>query len=90
MPESFNDLVPVATDADASSSMASASDAAAIALTLETWSASLGLSIPATCLPGVVEQWGNLAAIAQPLLAFPIPQTLDPAPRFTPQEPDPC
>ncbi|WP_235109909.1 DUF4089 domain-containing protein [Acaryochloris sp. 'Moss Beach'] len=44
----------------------------------------LGLSIPPDQLPGVVESFEQIYSIAQPVLDFPLPDTLEAAPQFEP------
>ncbi|KAI9131947.1 DUF4089 domain-containing protein [Acaryochloris sp. CCMEE 5410] len=44
----------------------------------------LGLSIPPDQLPGVVESFEQIHRIAQPVLDFPLPDTLEAAPQFEP------
>ena len=45
----------------------------------------LGLAIPPEQMAGVVAQFDRLQTIAQPVLDFPLPDTLEAAPTF-----DPC
>ncbi|WP_299493477.1 DUF4089 domain-containing protein [Acaryochloris sp. IP29b_bin.137] len=44
----------------------------------------LELSIPLDQLPGVVESFEQIHRIAQPVLNFPLPDTLEAAPQFEP------
>ncbi len=44
----------------------------------------LGLSLPESIEPGVVENFARLIAIAQPVLEFEVPDTVEPAPTFEP------
>lgn len=44
----------------------------------------LGLSIPPEQLQGVVESFEQIHSIAQPVLDFPLPDTLEAAPQFEP------
>jgi hypothetical protein len=44
----------------------------------------LNLDIPPPQLAGVVENFERIQAIAQAVLAFPLPDTLESAPRFEP------
>lgn len=44
----------------------------------------LGLSIPPDQLSGVVESFEQIHRIAQPVLDFPLPDTLEAAPQFEP------
>ncbi|MDJ0707484.1 MAG: DUF4089 domain-containing protein [Leptolyngbyaceae cyanobacterium MO_188.B28] len=44
----------------------------------------LNLSIPPEQMAGVVENFERIQAIAQPVLEFPLPDTLEAAPRFEP------
>jgi hypothetical protein len=44
----------------------------------------LDLPIPEALRPGVVENFERIVAIAQPVLDFPLEDTDEPAPTFTP------
>lgn len=44
----------------------------------------LGLSIPPDQVQGVVESFEQIHSIAQPVLDFPLPDTLEAAPQFEP------
>ncbi|RZM75485.1 DUF4089 domain-containing protein [Leptolyngbya iicbica LK] len=44
----------------------------------------LGLSLPESVEPQVVENFVRVVAIAQPVLEFELPDTLESAPRFEP------
>ena len=44
----------------------------------------LGLTLPESIEPGVVENFARLIAIAQPVLEFEVPDTVEPAPTFEP------
>ena len=47
----------------------------------------LGLTISPKHLANVVENFEQIRAIAQPVLDFPLPDTLEAAPQFEPSEP---
>ena len=44
----------------------------------------LGLAVPPEQLAAVVENFEQIQAIAQPVLEFPLPDSLEAAPRFEP------
>jgi Protein of unknown function (DUF4089) len=45
--------------------------------------ATMGVSITPEDLPAVIAVFANLARVAQPLLAFALPDTVEPAPTFS-------
>lgn len=51
---------------------------------VEATAAALQLTIPAELQAGVVTNFEHLWAIAQPVVEFPLPDTLTSAPTFTP------
>jgi hypothetical protein len=50
---------------------------------IEETAAAHGLSIPAEDLPALLAVFANLARVAEPLMAFPLPDDTDQAPVFT-------
>jgi hypothetical protein len=50
----------------------------------EAMAAALGLTIPEEIKPGVVANVAHIFAIAQPLLSFPLPDTVESAATFEP------
>ncbi|WP_299411849.1 DUF4089 domain-containing protein [Acaryochloris sp. IP29b_bin.148] len=66
-----------------SASPSNDSDAFASTYVIET-AKLLGLSIPPDQLPDVVESFEQIHTIAQPVLDFPLPDTLEAAPQFEP------
>ena len=56
---------------------------------VEEMAAAIGLPIAAADLPAVLAVYANLARVAGPLMAFPLPDEAEPAPVFTPGHPRP-
>ena len=50
---------------------------------VEETAATMGVSIAPGDLPAVIAIFANLARVAQPLMAFALPETVEPAPLFT-------
>ena len=52
---------------------------------VEETAAAHGLSIAAEDVPALLAVFANLARVAEPLMAFPLPDDTDQAPVFTPR-----
>lgn len=72
---------PDTSSSNVSSQAANSFDAAAY---VQQTAQLLNLSIPLEHMDSVVENFERLQAIAQPVLDFPLPDTLEAAPRFEP------
>lgn len=51
---------------------------------IEQMSRAIDLPIPPESQPGVVENMKNMAEIARLVTDFPLPESVEPAPKFTP------